>query len=244
MMNDGVSHGLREKLGLRMCAGLDGREGRPAVFRSRALTDATTEDIEALRALGIEVVYDLRKEAERVSNPEPATVRDAFEIRVCPVDLQDDESRTQETKSRHVKTAYGLPGERMRFLYGVMADHADAVRAIVRKIIADGKPVLVHCANGKDRVGVVCASTQIACGISRNAVMADYLRTNEYNAEMNRRDLAHYAGLMPPDAVEVLAAMFEAREEYLEVFLEAIEERYGSFDGWVGLSQSGKFHSN
>ena len=244
MMNDGVSHGLREKLGLRMCAGLDGREGRPAVFRSRALTDATTEDIEALRALGIEVVYDLRKEAERVSNPEPATVRDAFEIRVCPVDLQDDESRTQETKSRHVKTAYGLPGERMRFLYGVMADHADAVRAIVRKIIADGKPVLVHCANGKDRVGVVCASTQIACGISRNAVMADYLLTNECNAEMNRRDLAHYAGLMPSDAVEVLAAMFEAREEYLEVFLEAIEERYGSFDGWVGLSQSGKFHSN
>ena len=49
---------------------------------------------------------------------------------------------------------------------------------------------------------------------------------------------------MPPDAVEVLAAMFEAREEYLEVFLAAIEERYGSFDGWVGLSQSGKFHSN
>ena len=75
---------------------------------------------------------------------------------------------------------------------------------------------------------------QLACGVSHDAVMADYLRTNEYNAEMNRRDLAHYAGLMPPDAVEVLAAMFEAREEYLKVFLGSIEARLGSFHRWVG----------
>lgn len=234
MASDGVSLGLRERFGLRMCAGLDGGGGLPMLFRSRALTEATEEDIEALRALGIEVVYDLRKEAERVANPEPAMVCNAFEVRVCPVDLQDDESRTQETKSSHVKAAYGRPGERMRFLYGVMANHADAVQSIARSIIADGKPALVHCANGKDRVGVVCASVQLACGVSHDVVMADYLRTNEYNAEMNRRDLAHYAGLMPPDAVEVLAAMFEAREEYLKVFLGSIEARLGSFHRWVG----------
>ena len=145
MVSDGVSFNLREKFGLRLCAGLDGGGGLPTLFRSRALTEATEEDAEALRALGIEVVYDLRKEAERVANPEPATVRSAFEVRICPVDLQDDESRTQETKSCHVKAAYGRPGERMRFLYGVMADHADAVRSIVRSVIADGKPALVHC---------------------------------------------------------------------------------------------------
>lgn len=224
---------LREKFGLRACVGLDGCQGRPALFRSRALTDATDGDVAALRSLGIEVVYDLRKEAERIANPEPAAVCEAFEVRTCPVDLQDDAARTQETKARHVKAAYGKPGERMLFLYGVMADHADAVRDIVSAIMADGKPALVHCANGKDRVGVVCASTQLACGVSHEAVVADYLLTNECNAEMNRRDLAHYAGLMPPDAVEVLAAMFEAREEYLEVFLSAIEGRYGSLDDWV-----------
>ena len=75
-MNDGVLLDLHEKFGLRMCAGLNGHKGRPAVFRSRALTDATAKDIEALRALGVEVVYDLRKEAERAANPEPAAVCD------------------------------------------------------------------------------------------------------------------------------------------------------------------------
>ncbi len=224
---------LHEKFGLRACVGLDGREGRPALFRSRALTEATTADVEALRALGIEVVYDLRKEAERTANPEPGLVCDAFEVRTCPVDLQDDAARTQETKSRHVKAAYGRPGERMLFLYGVMADHRDVVRDLACSILREGRPVLVHCANGKDRVGVICASVQLACGVSREDAVADYLATNECNAAMNKRDLAHYAGLMPPDAVEVLAAMFEAREEYLEVFLEAVERNHGTFVHWL-----------
>lgn len=224
---------LREKFGLRPCVGLDGCDGRPALFRSRALSDATADDVERLKALGIEVVYDLRKEAERVANPETAAICDAFEVRTCPVDLQDDAARTQETKSRHVKAAYGKPGDRMLFLYGVMADHADAVRDIATAIVSEGRPALVHCANGKDRVGVVCASTQLVCGVTKDDVVADYLLTNECNAEMNRRDLAHYAGLMPPDAVEVLAAMFEAREEYLEVFSTSIEARFGSFEAWT-----------
>ena len=118
---------LREKFGLRSCAGLDGCEGRPTLFRSRALSDATADDVAALKALGIETVYDLRKETERVANPEPAIVCEAFDVRTCPVDLQDDAARTQETKSRHVKAAYGKPGDRMLFLYGVMADHQAAV---------------------------------------------------------------------------------------------------------------------
>ena len=200
----------------------------------RALADAGADDAAALRELGIEVVYDLRKEAERTADPEPFAVREMFEVRTCPVDLQDDEARTQETKARHVKAAYGRPGERMLCLYGVMADHADAVRDIAAAILHEGRPALVHCANGKDRVGAVCASVQLACGVSRDAVYADYLLTNECNAAMNRRDLAHYAGLMPPDAVEVLAAMFEARAEYLDVFVDAIEARYGSVERWIG----------
>lgn len=224
---------LREKIGLRACAGLDGNEGRPVLFRSRALGDLTPDDVESLGDLGIRVVYDLRKETERLANPEPAIVREAFDVRTCMIDLQDDAARTQETKARHVKAAYGKPGDRMLFLYGVMADHADVVRDIVRSILSDGVPALVHCANGKDRVGVVCASAQLACGVCRDDVMADYMLTNELNAEMNKRDLAHYAGLMPADAVEVLAAMFEARPEYLEVFMQAVEASDGSFESWI-----------
>ena len=40
-------------------------------------------------------------------------------------------------------------------------------------------------------------------------------------------------GIMQPEDVEVLAAMFEARAEYLETFFKAVDARYGSFAAWM-----------
>lgn len=225
---DEVAH-LHEKFGLRACAGT----GATVLYRSRELSQATPEDVASLRSLGIRTVYDLRKPAERERLPESPLVCEAFEVRTCPVDLQSDEDRTRATMAPDVIAAYGRPGERMRRLYGIMASHGDAVRAIVSDIITSDAPVLVHCANGKDRVGVVCASVQRALGASEQVVIDDYLATNRCNEEMNRRDLARYAGFMQPEEVDVLAAMFEARAEYLDAFFAAIDARHGSFEKWL-----------
>lgn len=221
---------LREKFGLRRCVGCRG-----SVYRSRELTEATADDIAALKSLGIATVYDLRKQAERDLSPEPALVCEAFELVTCPVDLQSDENRTRATIASNVKMAYGKPGERMIDLYGIMAAHANEVRTIVRSVSAAREPVLVHCANGKDRVGVVCASVQKLDGVSPGRIVEDYLATNICNEAINRRDLRRYAGIMQPEEVEVLAAMFEARAEYLSAFFNAIDEQYGSFEAWMGL---------
>ncbi|WP_139651654.1 tyrosine-protein phosphatase [Raoultibacter phocaeensis] len=221
---------LREKFGLRRCVGC----GEVVLYRSRELTEADERDVAALRGLGIATVYDLRKQAERDLSPEPELVCEAFEVQTCPVDLQNDKNRTRATIAPNVKAAYGKPGQRMVDLYGIMAAHADAVYSIVHSIAAAQAPVLVHCANGKDRVGVVCASVQKLCGVPYGQIVEDYLITNACNDAINRRDLRRYAGIMQPEEVEVLAAMFEARVEYLEAFFCAIDERYGSFEAWMG----------
>lgn len=227
--HDVVSETLRVKFGLRRCAGV----GPVALYRSRELTDATPADVEVMRTLGITAVLDLRKQAEREAAPEPDFVRRAFEVRTCPVDLQDDEQHTRTTMAPHIKQAYGRPGERMMALYRIMANRGDVVRDLVSQASQASAPLLLHCANGKDRVGVVCASIQYARGVSAAAVIADYLETNACNEHINRRDLRRYAGMVQPDELEVLAAMFEARAEYLAAFFQAIDERYGSFDAWM-----------
>lgn len=220
---------LRNKFGLRCCVDV----GPVAVYRCRELTEATPEDVEMLRALGIATVFDLRKRAERETAPEPELITSAFEVRACTVDLQGDEDRTRATVDPCVKRAYGEPGERMRVLYRIMAGHGSTVREVVHDISAAPHPVLVHCANGKDRVGVVCASLQRFRGVSPEVILEDYLVTNEYNEAINRRDLRRYAGIVQPDELEVLSAMFEAREAYLHEFFSAIDEYYGSFDTWM-----------
>lgn len=221
---------LRNAFGLRRCAGVE----RVPLYRSRELTEATADDILLMRSLGIATVFDLRKQAERDLSPEPAIVCEAFDVRICTVDLQDDENRTRATMAPNVKAAYGKPGQRMIDLYGIMATHAGEVREIVRQILSADEPCLVHCANGKDRAGIVCACVQRFYGVSRETIVEDYLATNVCNEAINRRDLRRYAGIMQPEEVEVLAAMFEARIEYLDAFFSAIDERYGSFGAWMG----------
>lgn len=221
--------------GVRRCAG-----ALPvALYRSRNLNGITPEQCDELRHAGIRTVYDLRKPLERDMNPEPSCVCEAFDVRTCPVDLQNDDGRTPETKAAAVRSSYGEPGARMRYLYGVMASRAQDIARMAHEIMASGAPVLVHCANGKDRVGVLCASVQWASGVPYDVIAKDYLATNACNAAMNKRDLAHYAGLMPPEEVAVLAAMFEAREEYLAVFFDCIAQEYGSVDAWVGMWRRG-----
>ncbi|MEG0777078.1 MAG: tyrosine-protein phosphatase [Raoultibacter sp.] len=220
---------LLEKFGLRACA----ETGATALYRSRELSQATNEDVDSLANLGIQTIYDLRKPAERERLPEPPLICNAFEVRTCPIDLQSDEKRTHSTMATDVVAAYGQPGERMNHLYSIMAAHADAILPIVLDIIAADAPVLVHCANGKDRAGIVCASVQRMLGVHDQTVVDDYLITNICNAEMNRRDLARYAGFMQTDEVDVLAAMFEARESYLSTFFACIDAQYGSFEQWI-----------
>ena len=122
---------LRNAFGLRRCAGVE----RVPLYRSRELTEATADDILLMRSLGIATVFDLRKQAERDLSPEPAIVCEAFDVRICTVDLQDDENRTRATMAPNVKAAYGKPGQRMIDLYGIMATHAGEVREIVRQIL-------------------------------------------------------------------------------------------------------------
>ena len=91
--------------------------------------------------------------------------------------------------------------------------------------------MLVHCAAGKDRTGVVVAMALAAVGVERDAIVADYEATGERitaimdrlrASETYRRDLEGIADdqRMP-------------RPEYLERVLEVLDERHGGAAGWL-----------
>jgi hypothetical protein len=68
----------------------------------------------------------------------------------------------------------GLPG-----LYRTTLASSGATIARVVALIAEAEPpVLVHCAAGKDRTGLVIAVTLGAVGASREAIVADYVKTD------------------------------------------------------------------
>jgi hypothetical protein len=75
----------------------------------------------------------------------------------------------------------GLPDETpiVRAYVSYLRRRPDSVVASIRTIARAGGAVLVHCAAGKDRTGVVVAVALDACGVDRDAIVSDYLATDE-----------------------------------------------------------------
>jgi protein-tyrosine phosphatase len=58
-----------------------------------------------------------------------------------------------------------------------LTNRPDSIVASVRTIASADGAVLVHCAAGKDRTGVVVALALDAAGVDRDAIVSDYLAT-------------------------------------------------------------------
>ncbi|WP_199922973.1 tyrosine-protein phosphatase [Streptomyces sp. NRRL B-24484] len=142
-------------------AGGIGRLRRGVLYRSGALHGLRPEGARRLAELGVRTVVDLRSVPEVAELPD-----DCRGFAVDHVHLP-------------VFTERRWPVEQAE-LYPAMAEHAGpAAAALVRRLAAPGTlPVLVHCASGKDRTGVVVAVLQSLLGASEAEVTADFLRSN------------------------------------------------------------------
>jgi protein-tyrosine phosphatase len=113
------------------------------------------------------------------------------------------------------------------------------VRQVVT-LLADGKPVLTHCFAGKDRTGFTVATVLEAVGVPRDAILADFLRSNDAVPELRKRildSLRDRAGETPEVVTFAEARLTDAvlgvREEYLDTARRTIVDRYGSLAGYL-----------
>ncbi|MDR0515003.1 MAG: tyrosine-protein phosphatase [Coriobacteriaceae bacterium] len=198
------------------------------IYRSRELSTMDTFEAKMLGSLAVEVIYDLRKPSEVASRPTPQGLN--AEAITFAVDVQDSPQHTAKDWDSSLVARYGRPGERMVAQYRKMAHHASFFAIILHMIAARGVPSLFHCVNGKDRAGVLSALILALAGLDRQAVLDDYLAANAWNAEQNERDLACRSVGRTPQEIEVIKALFEAREEYLDAFFDEVACLYGSFE--------------
>jgi protein-tyrosine phosphatase len=143
----------------------DGRETRRgAVVRSDCPDRLTTAGWSALRAHGIRTIVDLRDDAEREAG---ADLR-AAELATVRLPLEDlADSDFWEQWWRHVDTPdyYGAA-------LGRWPNRFAAVVAAVARARPGG--VLIHCAVGRDRTGLVTALLLALVGVAPEDIAADY----------------------------------------------------------------------
>jgi len=230
----------------------DGRVVRAGlVYRSDQPNPVSPEDLEHLAALGLRTVFDLRTAEEAADRPDQ--LPEGVEVVVLDVFGDIDRSRPVILGALLEKPAEAnaaLGGGKVDSLL-VRAYRAfitlPSAREAYRELflgLADPErlPALFHCMTGKDRTGWAAAALLTLLGVSRDAVMADYLRSNDCALPRYRETIDAF--LAAGGERSITEAVFGVKPEYLEAAFGEMEQVYGTieryFEEGLGIDRRGQ----
>lgn len=227
---------LRDLGGVRTAGGETVRRGR--VYRSAALTDLAGGPLDAVRALGIRTIVDLRRNTERQACPTPWEAMGCADYWSRDYDYSDADHHARMRKPDFTATDAHAA---MLALYAALPyEQAESYTRLFRAI-ADGEgPVLFHCAVGKDRTGVAAALILTAAGVSREGVLADYVATDDFDlkASPHARGWPEHSGARKV----AFAPLLGVDPAYLDAMFDALERQSGTIETYLrdtlGLSEA------
>ncbi|MER1996345.1 MAG: tyrosine-protein phosphatase [Arthrobacter sp.] len=230
---------FRDTGGLPLSGG--GSTAYGVLYRSDAISALTPQGRQDLAGSGIGVIIDYRTPAEQQLAPD----RLPGAMNVDKMNLPMLEGAFTGMAQQAMQRA-GAPGDRaaaaeavhaavaqlptLGSIYTGMLEHAAAdFAATARAVASTDGAVLIHCSAGKDRTGVAAALLLDAAGAARDAVVADYQRSEQQlGGEWSGRMLGIVAGMGIPLSDEVLTLITRAPAEAIGAALDWVEETHGS----------------
>ena len=210
---------------------------RGRLYRSAHQARATEADLARLAQLNIATVVDLRRPSERRDQPSRRPSGWAGQVIesahddggeaphitfLKTADLTENSGRTFMTQ-----TYRRLPFE---------PAHIDLFSRYFRALAEGDGPVLIHCAAGKDRTGLLAALTHSLLGVSRDDLINDYLLTNvavdlEGRAEGIAKKLTEMTGR--PASHGAVIAFLGVEADYLDGAFAEITARHGTLAAYM-----------
>ena len=203
----------------------DGHAIRPnCLIRSAHLGEASPEDLNRLREdHRLRAVIDLRTERERLEQPDHT---EGLEYLPLPV------IENLSAGITHEKNAEDEEFPDMAYLYrrmmskpGNQVGFRRALHTIFTWDYSAGA-VLWHCTVGKDRCGMTAALVLEALGVSREAILADYLVSNQVS---RLRAQQRYEQLLPIRGERFARSVYRAYladERYIRAAWDAMGDHY------------------
>ncbi|NUP03621.1 MAG: tyrosine-protein phosphatase [Nonomuraea sp.] len=200
----------------------DGRTVRwQRLYRADSLGWLAGDDLTAFRALGVRTVLDLRHpfEVERSGR-----VPETEGLRYHNLPVEGRRWDTVATFSEEVGVARYLADRYLEVTEDGVEHLRTALETVARE---DSAPVVIHCAAGKDRTGVLTALILALVGVGHDDIVADYaltgLATERFISDWRRRH---------PDS-PMWPGFGLAPAETMRLFLADLASRHGSVERYA-----------
>jgi protein-tyrosine phosphatase len=232
------------------------RPGR--FYRSSELSRLDDGGREVMLRLGITDVADLRSLRE-VERRGPGLVPDGVEVHLLPFhelsnrSAEDAEGAEAPHDQAFERMMTEKPGDEdvaiaaKRFMteeyerFPALPGAHLAVRQVI-SMLAEERPVITHCFAGKDRTGFTVALVLEAVGVERDAIVADFLRSNDAVPHLRERIIESFRNRSGEGATDEIITFAEARlteevlgvhEDYLAAAGRTIDQEYGSVPNYL-----------
>lgn len=238
---DGM-HNARDLGGMVTMDGRTIKKGR--FIRCGHLHDASERDVIKLSEM-VELVVDFRTD-EEYGEQLDREIAGAKNVHLPVIDtLTPGVTREERSYEEVITDMLKVPEMAKAYMCDtyrklVMSDFSRAQYARFVKLLLEphDKAVLWHCTAGKDRAGMATAIVLEMLGVSRDVIVEDYLRTNEYlknDITALKRFIKRRANVADDNAMadEALQYLFGADISFIESFYAAIEERFGDVNGFL-----------
>ena len=251
----------RQSIGLegvgnaRQLVGYVGEGGRKVkdgvLLRTAALGNATAEDVRRLAEdYHLAEIVDLRMGSEIEASPE-LEMDGVKNVNLLIIDEQALAQEVQalspeETQMLHSNNSLDKIPIYMKL--GIVGDHMyinflshDAGKKGYAQMFDDllalpeGRSLLFHCTQGKDRTGCAAMLILSALGVDEDTILSDYLLTNEFNAdliEQERQQLLD-AGAAEEDLDGLMVAKDQVFPQIMTNALDWMRDNYGSVKGYI-----------
>lgn len=233
---------FRDYGGWRAADGARVRTGR--LFRSAHLNRATANDLDRIGALGIATLTDLRHPREQAERPGAWIGRLPLAVIDEPA-MAGADGAAHGDEPPHIRALRegDFSAAAMRaFLarhYGEMPydpRHVAMFRRYFAALAEGPGAMLIHCAAGKDRTGILAWLTHRVLGVHPDDAMNDYLLSNTAGNIAERlphsqRHMAEIYGLTVDDAA--LRALLSVEPQFIQRCEAALVARSGSVDDYL-----------
>ena len=227
----------------------DGKTVKHGVLlRTAALANATSEDIAKLQnTYHLAVIADLRMTLEVQPAPDPE-IPGAKNLHLKIIDEEAMQKSIAEAQAEGLDLSNKLNLLKAAIKSGILNDQMyifflsrkqgkESYGKMFQELLTlpEGRSLLFHCTQGKDRTGCAAVLILSALGVDENTIMDDFLLTNTFNADLiaSERQMLIENGYSGEELDRLMKAMDEVDPQYMTNALDWMKENYGSVTGYI-----------